>query len=121
MSTLITGQEQTRKKTVNFKSFFQRFTKNQLIDETPSQLLHNELRSLQKLLELKEINFIYADPEYIDVAIMELEAIRTKYSITVRQLKEIQSASVVWKKEINSILAIYLFFYVFPYNYNFPN
>ncbi len=95
MSKLITGPEQTRRKTVNFKSFFQRFTKNKLIDETPSQLLHNELRSLQKLLELKEINFIYADPEYIDVAIMELEAIRTKYSITVRQLKEIQSASVV--------------------------
>ncbi|WP_129691292.1 hypothetical protein [Gottfriedia acidiceleris] len=97
MSKLITGQEQiiTRKKAVNLKSFFQRFTKNQLIDETPSQLLHNELRSLQKLLELKEINFIYADPEYIDVAIMELEAIRTKYSITVRQLKEIQSTRVV--------------------------
>lgn len=97
MPKLITSQEQkiVRKKTIKLKSFFQRFTKNQLIEETPSQLLHNELRSLQKLLELKEINFIHAEPEYIDVAIMELEAIRTKYSITVRQLKEINAANVL--------------------------
>ncbi|PEJ57460.1 MULTISPECIES: hypothetical protein [unclassified Bacillus (in: firmicutes)] len=97
MSKLIMIQEQktTKKNNVKLKSFFQRFTKKKLIDETPSQLLHNELRSLQRLLELKETNFIYAETEYIDVAIMELEAIRTKYSITVRQLKELNATNVI--------------------------
>ncbi|MFB7139211.1 hypothetical protein ACFCYN_06145 [Gottfriedia sp. NPDC056225] len=97
MSKLIMIQEQktTKKNNVKLKSFFQLFTKNKLIDETPSQLLHNELRSLQRLLELKETNFIYAETEYIDVAIMELEAIRTKYSITVRQLKELNATNAI--------------------------
>lgn len=93
MSKLIASldQNKSKKKKVKFKSFLRRFSKNQFADESPSQILHNELRSLQKQLELKEINFIHAESEYIDVAIMELEAIRTKYSITVRQLKELKA------------------------------
>ncbi|WP_088068706.1 hypothetical protein [Gottfriedia luciferensis] len=93
MSKLIArlDQNKSKKKKVKFKSFLRRFSKTQFTEESPSQILHNELRSLQKQLELKEINFIHAESEYIDVAIMELEAIRTKYSITVRQLKKLKA------------------------------
>jgi hypothetical protein len=95
MSRLLTIQEQNspKKPPVKLKAFFQRMTNTQIVEETPIQILHNELRSLQKQLELKEINFIHAEPDYIDVAIMELEAVRVKYSITVRQIKEILAKS----------------------------
>lgn len=93
MSTIETAQEQVQihsmKHANKFKSFFQRYSKTKLLDETLTQILHQELRALQQQLEYKEINFRNAEPEYIDVAIMELEAIRLKYSITVRQLKEV--------------------------------
>ena len=94
MSRLLMEQEQTfskKKQPKKFKTIFQRLTKTQIMEESPSQILHNELRRLQKQLELKEINFTHAESEYIDVAIMELEAIRAKYSITVRQLKELNA------------------------------
>lgn len=92
MTNSVLVQEKTvSKKQAKLKSFFNRFTKSTLQDNTPTEILHNELRNLQKQLEFKEINFIHAEPEYIDVAIMELEAIRLKYSITVRQLKGIVS------------------------------
>jgi len=85
-------QEQTvTKKQTKLSLFFNRFTKSTLQESSQTEILHNELRNLQKQLEYKEINFIHAEPEYIDVAIMELEAIRLKYSITVRQLKDIVS------------------------------
>lgn len=97
MANSVLIQEKTVSKKTKFNLFFNRFSKSTLQENSPTEILHNELRSLQKQLEYKEINFIHAEPEYIDVAIMELEAIRLKYSITVRQLKDIVSK----KEQIN--------------------
>ena len=99
MSNLVTSQKQTYSKgSSKFTSFFKRFTNTELYEVTPTQILHNELRNLQKQLEFKEINFIHAEPEYIDVAIMELEAVRAKYSITVRHLKKLTDENILNQK-----------------------
>lgn len=82
-------------KAKKISALLNRFNKLKLNEESRSQILHNELRDLQKQLEFKEINFIHAEPEYIDVAIMELEAIRAKYSITVRELKKITAQAEI--------------------------
>lgn len=99
MANSVMIQEQTvSQKQSKFTLFLKRFTKSGLQENSQSEILHNELRNLQKQLEYKETNFSHAEPEYIDVAIMELEAIRLKYSITVRILKDIVSQ----KEKINA-------------------
>ena len=92
MQNSVMIQEKTSsKKPVNiFQSFFRIFRKKNVSEQSSiAEALNEELKRLKEQLDFKEINFKHAEPEYVDVAIMELEATRIKYSITVRKLKKL--------------------------------
>lgn len=74
--------------------FIMRFSlKSKSEEMTESNILEIELKELKLELDQKEQNFKFAEFDYIEVAIMELEAIRKKYSITLRKLKAITAIS----------------------------
>jgi dynactin complex subunit len=92
MQNSVTIHEKTssKKPAKIFQSFFQRFRKNNVSEQNSiAEALNEELKKLKEQLDFKETNFKHAEPEYVDVAIMELEATRIKYSITVRKLKKL--------------------------------
>ncbi|MBP0725278.1 hypothetical protein J5Y03_08755 [Bacillus sp. RG28] len=89
-SVMIQEKTSSKKPKKVFQSFFKRFRKDNVSEQSSlAESLNEELKQLKEQLDFKEINFKHAEPEYVDVAIMELEATRIKYSITVRKLKKL--------------------------------
>lgn len=83
----------------NIVQFFQNVFSNVSLKKAVEELkeldyLSIELKELQQELKRVEQNFQAAEGDYIEVASMELELIRQKYSITLRRIKVLQGLPV---------------------------
>lgn len=64
------------------------FKKETKVEENSQVLfLSDQLRELNEELEQKYHNFENADPKYIDIAIAEINLIREKHSVVLKELK----------------------------------
>lgn len=63
--------------------------------ESEIEILKLELKEMKEELDLKNQNFNYADEEYVEIAVLEREALKMKYSATLRRLKSLYNETAI--------------------------